>query len=180
MTEKTTIPETELILGLQSHSHQAFAALYDNYAPTLLGIIFTIVKDKEEAENLLQDSFVKIWKNILQYDLKKGRLFTWLITICRNTAISHLRTQGKKPPLEIQNLESSVYIDGKDAIDDGGLKKLVFQLEPPYREIVHLIYFWGYTHQEVSAILKLPLGTVKTRTRMALQILRKQCAHELN
>jgi RNA polymerase sigma-70 factor, ECF subfamily len=178
VTDKATITETELIQGLRSHSHEAFAALYDNYAPTLLGIIFTIVKNKEEAENLLQDSFVKIWKNILQYNPEKGRLFTWLITICRNTSISHLRTQGKKTPVEIQLAESSVYTEGKDAIGDGGLKKLVFQLEPIYREVIHLIYFFGYTQQEVSEILKLPLGTVKTRTRMALQLLRKQCAHD--
>jgi RNA polymerase sigma-70 factor, ECF subfamily len=172
----TAIPETILVEGLRSHSQQAFSALYDNYAPSLLGIIFNIVKDRDEAENLLQDSFVKIWRNIGQYDSSKGRLFTWLLTICRNTALDYLRKHGRLPLTEIQNAENNVYISSApENISDTGLKNEVEKLPPDYRNVIRLIYFFGYTHQEVSTILQLPLGTVKTRTRMALQILRKQC-----
>ncbi len=172
----TEIPETLLIERLQSQSQEAFSTLYDNYAPTLLGIIFNIVKDREEAENLLQDSFVKIWRGIRQYDSSKGRLFTWLLTICRNTALDYLRKCGKLPTIEIQNAENDVYTNSvTESISDTGLKNEVGKLEPAYREVISLIYFFGYTQQETSAILKLPLGTVKTRTRTALQLLRKQC-----
>lgn len=80
MAEKLTIPQTDLVNGLQAHSHEAFSALYDNYAPALLGIVFKILQDGDEAENLMQ-AFIKIWSNIGQYDHCKGRLFTWLITI---------------------------------------------------------------------------------------------------
>lgn len=178
LTGKQTIQETELVQGLKSHSHAAFAVLYDNYAPALLGIIYAIINNKEEAENVLQDSFVKIWKSIHQYDAAKGRLFTWLVTICRNTAISHLRREGKKAVLQIQNPQAGVYIEEIEAFGDTGLKKLVCQLEPVYREVIQLIYFMGYTQQEASEVLGLPLGTVKTRTRTALQILRKQCSND--
>lgn len=171
-----TIPETTLIERLQSHSQEAFSALYDNYAPSLLGIIFNIVKDRDEAENLLQDSFVKIWRSISQYESGKGRLFTWLLTICRNTALDFLRKRGKLPTVEIQNAETNVYTNSiKECIRDTGLQNEVEKLDPVYRQVISLIYFFGYTQQEVSAILQLPLGTVKTRTRTALQLLRKQC-----
>src|SRR5882724_2390235 len=91
LNPKTTFSEEELVLGLKAHSHQAFATLYDNYSGAMLGVINTIVNNIDDAENLLQDSFVKVWKNINQYDSDKGRLFTWLITICRNTALNFLR-----------------------------------------------------------------------------------------
>jgi RNA polymerase sigma-70 factor, ECF subfamily len=172
------IPETMLIERLQSHSQEAFSALYDNYAPSLLGVIFNIVKDRDEAEDLLQDSFIKIWRSIRQYESGKGRLFTWLLTICRNTALDYLRKRGKLPAAEIQNAETNVYTNSTgENIRDTGLQNEVEKLDTVYRQVINLIYFFGYTQQEVSAILKLPLGTVKTRTRTALQLLRKQCNH---
>lgn len=175
MIKNLTITETNLVNGLQANSHEAFALLYENYAPALLGIIFKIVQEREEAENLLQDSFVKIWGSIGQYDHSKGRLFTWLVAVCRHTAINYLRAKGRKPVLEIQTGASGVYMHEMDTIGDNGLKTMVFKLAPAYRDIVHLLYFWGHTQKEAAKILNLPLGTVKTRTRKALQLLRQQC-----
>lgn len=178
MPAKKNISETELAKELKDKSQEAFAVLYDNYAPALLGIVYAIVKEKEAAENVLQDAFVKIWRHIHLYDASKGRLFTWLVTICRNTAISHLRRQGTKPVIEIQKAGVEVYTE--DVVADGGLKKLVHGLEPMYRDAINLVYFLGYTQQEASEALGLPLGTVKTRVRTALRILRNQCSNELN
>ena len=113
------IPEAILIQELQSKSQEAFSALYNNYAATLLGIIFNIVKDREDAENLLQDSFVKIWRGIWKYDSSKGRLFTWLLTICRNTALDCLRKRGKFPTVEIQNAEFNVYTNSAEVAISG-------------------------------------------------------------
>jgi RNA polymerase sigma-70 factor, ECF subfamily len=173
-----TYTETELVHGLQARSQQAFTTLYDNYGNTMLSIIQTIVNNVEDAENLLQDSFIKIWKNIHRYDPAKGRLFTWLITICRNTALNFLRSRENIIKVEIQDAESSVYTQKLATepvhLNYIGVGKEVEKLDEKHRVVINLIYFWGYTQQEVAEHLNMPLGTVKTRTRMALQILKNQ------
>ena len=175
---KLTFSEAELVQGLQAQSPQAFALLYDNYSSSMLGIIITIVKNVEDAENLLQDSFVKVWKNIHRYDGSKGRLFTWLITICRNTALNFLRSRENISKIEIPDAENSVYTHKLATepvhLNYIGVGKEVEKLDEKHRVVINLIYFGGYTQQEVAEHLNLPLGTVKTRTRMALQILKNQ------
>lgn len=174
--------ETELIAGLWNKENKAFAVLYDNYSPALMGIIMKIVRDEPEAENLLQDCFVKIWRNIHQYDATKGRLFTWILNIARNTAINYLRSSHYSASQEIQNIESPVSIETAhtepDAVNYIGVAESIEKLEPKLKQIIDLIYFLGYTQQEVSEKLDLPLGTVKTRTRMALLQLRKYFSND--
>lgn len=80
--------------------------------------------------------------------------------------------------MEIQSPESGVPIQERDTNAENGLKRLVFKLEPIYKDVINLLYFFGHTQQETSEILNLPLGTVKTKTRKALQLLRQHCAHE--
>jgi len=178
LAPKTTFSEQELVLGLKAHSHQAFASLYDHYSGAMLGIINTLVNNIDDAENLLQDAFVKIWKNIHQYDDAKGRLFTWLITICRNTALNFLRSHENFRKTEIQNEQNSVgnqrLITEPADTDHIGIEKLVGKLDDKHKAVINLIYYWGYTQQEVAEKLNLPLGTVKTRTRTALQLLKAQ------
>lgn len=170
--------ESELVQGLRAKNPQAYASLYDHYASTMLGIIFRIVNNMEDAENLLQDSFVKVWTNIHRYDVAKGRLFTWLITICRNTALNFLRSRENISKIEIPDAENSVYTHKLATepvhLNYIGVGKEVEKLDEKHRAVINLIYFWGYTQQEVAEQLNLPLGTVKTRTRMALQILKNQ------
>jgi len=181
LTLKTTFSEEELVEGLKAHSHQAFAVLYDNYSEAMLGVINTIINNIDEAENLLQDSFVKVWKNINLYDSSKGRLFTWLITICRNTALNFLRSHENTRKTNIQNAGTGVsnpqLITEPCPTDHIGINKLVGKLEDKHRVVINLIYFWGYTQQEVAKKLDLPLGTVKTRTRTALQLLKDQLSN---
>src|ERR1700756_5470562 len=90
---KTIIPEQELVASLKSGDQKAMAILYDNYSAALLGVIYRIVDDKEAAEDILQEVFVKIWKSIASYDNTKGKLFTWLINIARNAAIDSTRVK---------------------------------------------------------------------------------------
>lgn len=179
---KPYIGEVDLIVGLQNKDNKAFAVLYDNYAPALLGIIVKIVRDEAEAENLLQDAFVKIWRNIHQYDATKGRLFTWILNIARNTAINYLRSSHYSVGKEIQSIDNPVSIQTaySENIDVNyiGVAETVEKLEPKLKQIIDLIYFMGYTQQEVSEKLDMPLGTVKTRTRMALLQLRKHFSND--
>ena len=169
--------QDQLVLTLQSGDEKAFACLYDSYASAVFGIIFRIVEDKKEAENLLQDCFVKIWQNIHRYDPEKGRLATWLFNIARNTAIDFTRSKYFHQKLKNHNMENIVGED-KDqpitlpVIDTLGLRQLVEKLTPVCREVIEWMYFEGYTQQEIADEKGIPLGTVKSRTRLALKALR--------
>ncbi|WP_229311177.1 RNA polymerase sigma factor [Larkinella soli] len=183
MSKRPVIVEDELVEGLKARSQKAFAVLYDNYGTTLLGIICKIVRDEHEAENLLQDTFVKIWRNIDQYDASKGRLFTWLLNIARNTAINFLRSIKDIEKTEIQTAETDVYtaravVSEPSPLEYIGVAETVNQLDPKLKQVIDLIYFFGYTQQEVADRLDMPLGTVKTRTRAALQQLKQLFADE--
>lgn len=178
MSPKTIIPEAELVAALKSGDQQALASLYDNYSAALLGVIFRIVDDREAAEDILQEVFVKIWKNISQYDSSKGRLFTWLVNIARNAAIDSTRAKGYSVKNQIQSIDNSVRSINRQyststQVDHIGLKAVVDKLKPEYRILVDKLYFEGYTQEEAAEELDIPLGTVKTRIRAAINQLRE-------
>ncbi len=170
------ITTKDLVELLRQKNREGFNELYEGYSATLYGIICKIVKDTTIAEDILQDSFVKVWKNIDSYSAEKGSFFTWLLNITRYTAIDYLRSKQHKQQIKNQTPTDNEYIQETvytvTNIDNNNLKVLVAKLEPKYREVIDLIYFWGYTQDEVSKILQIPLGTVKTRARMGLQLLR--------
>lgn len=181
MKSQLPISEEALVRGLLVRDERIFALLYDHYSHALLGIILKIVKDEAEAENLLQDSFVKIWKNCHQYDSTKGRLFTWLLNIARNTALNFLRSAHLFEHVEIQQVDTPVYTDKITVeithVNYIGISETVQLLDPKLKQVIDLIYYLGYTQQEVSQKLNLPLGTVKTRTRTALKQMRVYLGH---
>ncbi|HTB99066.1 MAG TPA: sigma-70 family RNA polymerase sigma factor [Ferruginibacter sp.] len=170
--------EEELILSLQQRDQQAFSYLYDNYAPALNGVIFRMVEDKELAEDILQEAFIKIWDNFTQYDSSKGRLFTWMINLTRNLTIDTLRSKNYKKQQKISADENSVSnlsnnYSGSERFDTIGLRKQLENLKPEQRCIIDLAYFSGYTQDEIAKEIGIPLGTVKTRMRTAIIELRK-------
>ena len=162
---------------LKTGSRDAFSELYDKYSPALFGVICRIVQNKVTGEELLQDVFVKIWKNIDNYSEEKGSLFTWVLSITRHTAIDYLRSKQHKYRSQIQNADINEYIKKHTSIPvetmSSGYRNIIAKLEPKYRQVLDMVYFFGYTQEEVSRILELPLGTIKTRARTGLQILRK-------
>jgi len=166
----------ELAEKLKGKDKAAFGILYDNYSKSLLGLIATIVKDDELAEDILQDVFVKIWRNIDSYNKEKGTLFTWMLNIARNTSIDTLRSKVRKA--EVISLENNLELVAvKHNIslntDTLGVKKVVDTLKPEHKEIIDLVYFLGFTQEEIAKKINIPLGTVKTRVRTALIELRK-------
>ncbi len=170
--------EEELVGLLKNRDQNAFSYLYDNYAAALNGIIVRMVEDVQLAEDILQDAFVKIWNNFGQYDNTKGRLFTWMINITRNLTIDTLRSKGYKKQQKISQDENSVstYQDrsySADKFDTIGLRKQLQNLKPDQKVIIDLAYFNGYTQDEISKEMGIPLGTVKTRMRTAIIELRK-------
>lgn len=168
--------EKLIIRLLQRSDERAIEMLYDDYAAALYGVVFRVVLSEEIAQDVLQESFVKIWKNGQQYNSSKGTLFTWILNICRNTAIDATRSKHYRRNGSIKNLEKVVYQE-KDVykmdIDHIGLRQHVSQLAYKYRVVIELIYFQGHTQQEVEKKLNIPLGTVKSRLKIGLRELRK-------
>lgn len=175
MNLKTTYSEQELVYLLQQRNENAFGYLYDNYSGALYGIIQSIIADKEIGHDVLQNVFINIWKKIESYDPGKGRLFTWMLNIARNAAIDEVRSKGYRDTQRNQSLSDDVAIPGAvtaPVVDDVGLRKVLAGLKEEWRVLIELSYFQGYTHEEISKALSIPLGTVKTRIRTALQQLR--------
>jgi RNA polymerase sigma factor (sigma-70 family) len=175
---KLSLTEEELVLALQRHDKIGAEALYDMYSASLYGVIVRIVIDTATAEDVLQEAFVKIWHSSTSYSPDKGRLFTWIVNIARNLAIDKIRSKDFKNQFKNQELENNVgYIDEHNSTvykpELVGVKDLVNTLRPEQKSILDLIYFKGYTHTEAAEELGMPLGTIKTRLRMAIQQLRK-------
>jgi RNA polymerase sigma factor (sigma-70 family) len=170
--------EEDLVALLQRRDQTAFAYLYDNYSSALNGVIARMVDDTQLAEDILQETFVKIWNNFGQYDAAKGRLFTWMINITRNLTIDTLRSKGYKKQQKISQDENFVSSTqdknfSTTKFDTIGIRKQVQNLKPDQKIIIDLAYFGGYTQEEISKEMSIPLGTVKTRMRTAIIELRK-------
>lgn len=168
----------ELLIGLNNKNKEAFSVLYDNYSAALFGVTLRMVKNKTIAEEILQDVFLKIWKNSATYDETKGTLFTWMINIARNSCKDYFRCKQYRYEQHIveDEIESMVYkyIPQATTPDDESkhLQSLLNNLEPKYKDVIEMVYVYGYTQVEVAKQLELPLGTVKTRSREALKQLR--------
>ena len=176
MPEALKYTEPELVDLLKQHQQNAFSYLYDNYSAALYGIILTIVPDRDLANDILQEVFVKIWKQVTTYDATKGKLFTWMMNIARNASIDMLRSKHYQRSKQNRELTETVYEKGGSTstnVEQIGLRKLIYSLREEYRVPIELSYFEGFTQDEISRELNLPLGTVKTRLRSALIQLRE-------
>jgi len=172
------ISEDVLVNGLREGDPKIFRKLYKMYASNLMGIIMHIVKSRETAEDLLQESFIKISKNIHRYDRTKSRLFTWMLNIARNTAIDYLRKLTTKNGMltnEIEEVAPQIerchfYCFNADTI---GLKRMLDSLPEKQKMLVEMTYFLGYTHVETAEKTGIPIGSIKTSIRAAISFLRK-------
>ena len=166
-----------LILQFQQKDVKAYEQLYNMYCDSVAGIINNIVKNNDVVEEITQDVFIKAWNNAESYSAKKGRFFTWLLNIARNAAIDY--TRSKKFKQSKQNLNSDFFVDiiaSNDNLDSKtngiGLKEFVNKLGDTCKSVIELLYFKGFTQKEASEELKMPLGTIKTRSRTCIGNLR--------
>ncbi len=167
----------QLILEMQQGNEKAFSRLYSMYSEAVHGIIYSIVLDENIAEEVLQDVFIKIWNNSSTYSVHKGRFFTWILNIARNTAIDETRSKSFKNAKK--NLSTTNFVDiisSSDSLNKKtnaiGIKKFVDALKPACIKIIDLLYFKGFTQAEASKTLDIPLGTLKTRNRACINDLR--------
>ena len=171
----STLLEKHIVELLQERNEKAISLLYEHYGDTLYGVAHKVVRNEELAQDVLQESFVKIWKKSDTYDASKAKLFTWLFRITRNTAIDKLRSVNTKADKEIQMDVSDVYNLGVDSIKPEfmDVRDNLEKIEEKYQIVLDALFFQGMTQQEASDELDIPLGTIKSRLKIGLRELRK-------
>jgi len=169
--------EDQLVAQLRARDRAALNLVYKKYSAALYGVALKVVKDESLAEDVLQEGFVKIWSSIDSYNEEKGRLFTWMLNICRNLAIDKLRSRQSKQSrnhFSVEDKHERIADESATfSADHIGLREVTEKLRPEQKQLIDLLYFNGFTHTEAAEELNLPLGTVKTRVRTALKVLAK-------
>lgn len=165
--------EKHILALLRSQDESGMSKLYDRYSGPLYGIIRRIVNDEAQAQDALQDTFVKIWRNIEKYDEKKSQLFTWMYAIARNTALDHKRKIGKFHNDDIQKQVDNVLLStsmNEDALD---IRQKLNDIEDKYKDVIDALFFQGYSQREWSKESGTPLGTIKSRLRVGMRMLKE-------
>ena len=167
--------EKEIVSLLELGDKKAITILYENYADALYGVIKKIIADDDTAQDVLQESFVKIWRYSKKYDSSKAKLFTWLYRIAYNTAIDKVRSQKNKDGKEVQIENSNVYKISADELNQDvmDIQKHLNSLDEKYQIVINALFFEGMTQQEASEELDIPLGTIKSRLKIGLRELKK-------
>ncbi len=173
--QMSTLLEKHIVELLQERNEKAISLLYEHYGDTLYGVAHKVVRNEELAQDVLQESFVKIWKKSDSYDSSKAKLFTWLFRITRNTAIDKLRSVNTKADKEIQIDVSDVYSLGVNSTrpEFMDVKENLGKIESKYQIVLEALFFQGMTQQEASDELNIPLGTIKSRLKIGLRELKK-------
>ena len=156
--------------------------LYDHYADTLFGVVSRILGDDQIAEDVLQKTMLKIWNSIDGFDAAKASLYTWMSVIARNTALDQKRLKTFQDRHKTISTDEIVYRPTVSVQEGAGIDSaaLLGRLDPNYRLVLEYAYLKGYTQQEISDELDIPLGTVKTRLRAAISMLRETLKSEKN
>lgn len=178
--DRCKIGTATIVEMIQSKNEKGFHILYDRYCDSLYGILMKMVQRSEVADDLLQDTFVKIWKHIDDFNPSKGTIFTWMLNIARNLAIDYLRSSAYRQQLLCIDIDlfnsHNEYVATSTSIarelESADFKSSLQHLEPKYAEVIDMIFFYGWTHEQTAQLLKLPLGTVKTRVRRGFDLLK--------
>lgn len=174
---KIKLTTEELVSLLKSRDEQGFNYLYDNYSGALYGVIIKVINYQEESNEVLQDVFVKIWNSIQSFDSNKGSLYTWMLNIARNSAIDRVKSKSFRNDLKNQSIPDFVNEDTTLSTEQthnfNEMQSFVDKLREDYKVLINKSYYGGYTHEEISEELGIPLGTVKTRIRSAIKELRE-------
>jgi RNA polymerase sigma-70 factor, ECF subfamily len=172
--------QAQMIKGVAEGDEQALASLYDATSRTVYGLLLRILSDPATAEEVLLDVYVQVWRQARTYSAERGKPLAWLTTIARSRAIDRLR-RGRQESQATVPLEEATRAARGESIEDGVLagevgavvRAALDALAPEQREVIELAYYGGMSHSEIAAARNLPLGTVKTRTRLGMMRLRE-------
>jgi RNA polymerase sigma-70 factor (ECF subfamily) len=184
------LSDEELAAQVERGESRALEALYDRYAALVLGISLRIVGDRATAEEVLQETFWRVWKRAASYQVQRGTFSAWLFTIARNLALDAYRRTRVRPPTLAE-------VDGNDSLIDQvpdpdadvaaqsllllkqkQVREALATLPTSQRQVIEMAYFLGMTRQEIAEVTGEALGTIHTRARLALQKLREELRNE--
>ena len=183
--------ELKLMKRIKARDEEALSELYDLYKRLLFGMVISIVKKREEAEDVLQEIFVKIWNKAESFDEERGNVYSWIVTLARNKAIDRIRSKGYKtqqkqsvsihePLFSLEGdkhdpMETTIFSDRAELV-----KRALEQIPEKQSEVIKIAYYRGMTQREISDHLDIPLGTVKTRTRQGMIKLKRILGDYIN
>jgi RNA polymerase sigma-70 factor, ECF subfamily len=175
MAVLTAAQDTDLVLRLQRRDAQALAELYDRYGRLVYALILRIVRDTGIAEDLVQETFLRVWNRVQAFDPQKGSIGPWMLAVARNRAIDYVRSAGGRErnafefsdtdhPSLFTDMEKDILRSDKARVVKAALEKL----SANQRQVIELAYFEGLSQTEMAERMGQPLGTVKTWVRTAL------------
>ena len=189
VTRETETPETghtlptpdELLPRVAQGDQTAFAELYDQTAPRVLGLVKRLLKDHAQSEEVTQEVFLEIWQNATRFDSARGSAASWMLTMAHRRAVDRIRASqaGRDRDLKIgvRDLETdfdSVTESVEIRIEHERVERALGRLTELQRQAVKLAYYGGLSHSEVAKLLDVPIGTVKTRLRDGMIRLRDE------
>jgi RNA polymerase sigma-70 factor (ECF subfamily) len=176
------LPDEQLMARLAMRDIKAFEALYDRYGTLVYSTALRVVGDVQLAEDIAQEVFLRIWRRPDHYVPQRGRFVTWLLSVARNGAVDQIRTRGRRRRHETAGDEAARELPADEGRDPALMAQLADErqkvrhaltnLPAEQRRVIEMAYYGGYTQQEIAELLSQPLGTVKTRIRLAMQKLR--------
>lgn len=170
--------DQEIMRSIEALDQQAFAALYDEYGAAVFSLAYRVLQNATLAEEVAQDTFLKVWQHVSTWDPAKGKLKNWLLSITHFTAIDRLRRERRQPALHPESLdvmEDYLMSNRADDMwqDNTAIAAMMKQLTAEQSRLIELAFFKGMSHGDIAEATRIPLGTVKTRLRTGLQRLRK-------
>ena len=173
------LADEDLISLVEAKDAQAFAVLYDRHSRAAFSLAYRMMGERQAAEDLVQDAFLKVWRGAGSYRAERGSARTWLLSIVHNRGIDQLRslasrrrTQDKVEATAPRSQPSEAFAQSWRNSQREQVREALKTLPPEQLKILELAYFSGYTHVEIAELLELPLGTVKGRMRLGLKKIR--------
>lgn len=172
--------DRELIDRVKNRDKPAFGEIYSRFSQIVFNLVYRILKDREEAEEVVQEIFLLVWRKAASYDSEKGALSTWIINIARNRSIDRLRALGHRDRgIQVDEERLNSKYDLSRMIEDREERKKIIQkalesLPEDQRVAIETVYFDGFTHVEAAERLNEPVGTIKTRLRLGVAKLREK------
>jgi RNA polymerase sigma-70 factor (ECF subfamily) len=179
--ELTPVSQNDLLARIAEGDQQAFSDLYDQISPRVLGLVRRLLKDFAQSEEVTQEVFLEIWQTATRYDSSKGGASTWILTMAHRRAVDRIRSSQSTRvrdtkigirdfPTEYDSVAESVEV----TVESERVEKAMERLTELQRQAIKLAYYGGYSHSEVAELLKVPIGTVKTRLRDGMIRLRDE------
>lgn len=184
------LSDKALVAQVAQGSSAALEALYDRYAPTVLGISLKVIGDQSAAEDVLQETFWRVWRSAATYQSQRGPFTGWLFRIARNLAIDAYRRRNTRPRSITDVDDSDSKIDqmpdptmdvqeqAQSVLKNRQVRNALASLPRVQRVVIEMAYFYGMTRQEIAEATEEALGTIHTRARLALQKLREELQRE--